>query len=66
MQDLERRTFLRGIGALAIAAPCAAARFVVEDKPKPLPQLQNGDVLSASYLNSLVNRVNELSNTSRL
>lgn len=65
MRSCDRRSMLKSFALIAVASPILVARELVKpDKPKDLPVLGRGDVLTAEYFGQLVERVNMLSRES--
>jgi hypothetical protein len=62
---MNRRNFLSSGTVIAIAAPFMATKAIVDltrEKQKPLPELKSGQILTAQFMNELVDRINELEN----
>ena len=59
--ETDRRTVLRFLGMGALAAPMLGARALLKGDRQQVPNVKSGDVLTADFLNDLVDRVNELS-----
>jgi hypothetical protein len=61
---MNRRRFIGGLGITAGAVTAApalvAAAAVAPAKPKPLPPIHAGEVLTAKTINDIVDRMNEL------
>lgn len=58
-----RRRFLRSTGLAALTVPAAGARAILEiGKPPPplLQPVQPGQLLTAEWLNTLVDAINEI------
>ena len=60
---MERRNFIRFVGAGLVSAPVLTLSALSQagKKTKPLPPAVNGQVLTSETWNALVERVNEIS-----
>jgi hypothetical protein len=60
---MNRRTFLRSAGSVAAISPLVLMSKLADigrQKREPMQPMKTGQVLTASYLNEITERINEL------
>jgi hypothetical protein len=62
---MNRRSFLSKGTIIAVSAPLLATKAVVDltrEKKEPLQELESGQILTAQFMNDLIERINDLEN----
>lgn len=60
---MNRRSFISAGAAFAATTPfvvVAAASSKARTPNNPLPEVENGQILTAEYINSIIKRINEI------